>query len=364
MQYKKNWEETKQHFDAFWKCENADGPLLRINTPREKPLHQPLFVEDTDDYERWFLDVERKTNQAKNYYNIYEPVADSYPHHELNLGAGSLALYLGCEPKFTKETLWFEPCFEDYDKYDFTFSPENKWFKKHIEMLKQQVEFFKDTDIKGDVPDIIENIDILSAMRGPQETCFDLYDYPDEVKKAIDKINEAYFPCYDAMYDILKFDGDYVAWNCFSLMGKGKTAKVQCDMCAMLSPDHFNEFVFEGLKEQTSKLDNAIYHLDGEECFQHLPSLLSIEGIKAIQWTPGDGSEQGGSEHWFPLYDKVREAGKSLWIEIPEREKIEPQIDKIVKRYGSKGIYFVLPELDRETANRLIKRRETDWNIK
>lgn len=361
MNYKKNWEETKQHFDAWWKGENADGPLMRINARRDKPLHELAFVEDTTDYSQWYLNVERKTNQAKNFYAQFEPIADSYPNFDLNLGAGSLALYLGCEPKFTRETVWFEPCIDDYEGLELKFDPENKWFKKHLEMLRLQVELTRDTDIKGAIPDIIENIDILSAMRDPQETCYDLYDEPEAVKKAIDQINDAYMPCYDAMYDILKFDGDYSAWNCFSVIGKGKTAKVQCDMCALLSKEHFDEFVLEGLREQTSKLDNAIYHLDGEECFHHLPSLLSIEGIKAIQWTPGDGSEQGGSEHWFPLYDKIRDAGKSLWIEISEREKIEPQIDKIIKRYGSKGIYFILPELERDFAEHLMHRRESDW---
>lgn len=359
MNYKTNWQETKQHFDAWWKGENADGPLMRINVRRDKPLHELVNISDVSDASECYLNVERKANQTKNYYAAFEPIADSYPNFDLNIGAGSLALYLGCEPKFTPETVWYLPCIEEYG--DIVLDKQNKWYKKHIEMLKQQVKLIECTDIMGAVPDIIENIDILSAMRDPQETCFDLYDQPDAVKKAIRQINDAYIPCYDDMYNILKGDDGYVAWNCFSVMGKGKTAKVQCDMCAMLSKEHFDEFVLDGLRQQTAQLDNAIYHLDGEECFQHLPSLLSIEGIKAIQWTPGDGSEQGGSEHWFPLYDKIREAGKSLWIEIPQRELIEPQIDNIIKRYGSKGIYFVLPELDREFAQHLLKRREAEW---
>jgi hypothetical protein len=50
----------------------------------------------------------------------------------------------------------------------------------------------------------------------------------------------------------------------------------QCDLCVMISPKHFSEFVGEDLESTYAYVDHGIYHLDGEEEIKHLDTLLSI----------------------------------------------------------------------------------------
>lgn len=53
-----------------------------------------------------------------------------------------------------------------------------------------------------------------------------------------------------------------------------------------------------------------MYHLDSVGAMHHLPALLEIEELNAIQWTPGVGEPQGGSPKWYDLYKKILAGGK------------------------------------------------------
>ena len=45
---------------------------------------------------------------------------------------------------------------------------------------------------------------------------------------------------------------------------------------------------------------------------RHLPALLEIEELNAIQWTPGVGQPQGGDPCWYDLYKRIRAGGKAI----------------------------------------------------
>lgn len=62
------------------------------------------------------------------------------------------------------------------------------------------------------------------------------------------------------------------------------------------------------------KIDYTLYHLDGVGAMHHLPALLEIEELNAIQWTPGVGEPQGGSPKWYDLYKKILAGGKVSWL--------------------------------------------------
>ncbi|MGC8971611.1 MAG: transketolase C-terminal domain-containing protein [bacterium] len=132
------------------------------------------------------------------------------------------------------------------------------------------------------------------------------------------QIDELYFRYYDAMYDIVKDEEGGSSYTVFAIWGPGKTAKVQCDFSAVMSPKQFQEFFVPSLAYKCSKLDYTLYHLDGPDAIKHPPAILSVKDLDAIQWTPVAGKPDGGSEDWYPIYDMVKKAGKSLWISIDE----------------------------------------------
>lgn len=176
----------------------------------------------------------------------------------------------------------------------------------------------------------------------------------EKVQKIVD---DSFFKYYDAIYEVVKDEEGNSVYTAFSLWGRGKVAKLQCDFSALISKELFDEFVLPALQRQTAYLDRTMYHLDGVMALRHLDSVLSLKKLNALQWTPGAGQEDGGAEKWYPIYDKAMNAGKSLWIQIYDGD-VDAWINKskkILKRYGPTGIYFVYGNTDEESAKKLIK---------
>lgn len=367
LQYKANWDETKQRFSAWWKNEKTDTPLMNIRAFREKPLHDLLPEEPFDDSADRYLNVKKNAVNMKNRYALVEPLADSMPQFSMDLGAGSMALYLGGEPVFKPETVWFTPFLSDYSKQlPLRYDPENYWWNKHLAIIEEQLCAVEGTDIQVCIPDIIENIDILSAIRNPETVCIDLYDYPDRVKAAISQINELYMVYYNEIYNRVRDKDGGSAFTAFSIWGKGKTAKVQCDFSALMSPDQFNEFVIPPLKKQCGALDNTLFHLDGPECLRHLPALMQMEKLSALQYTPGIKNARGGDPQWDPVYKAVKDAGKGIWVTLNEysAEDAVEYADRLVKTHGGKGFYFHFPRMTRRQAQALLLKAQREWAIR
>ena len=153
-------------------------------------------------------------------------------------------------------------------------------------------------------------------------------------------------------------------YTVFQIWGQGKTAKLQCDFSAMMSPDNFREFIQDSLRRQGRELDNVLYHLDGPDAIRHLDALMEIEEIDALQWTSGDYGPDGTLEDWYVIYDKARKAGKSLWVKIYTGELDDwiAGVDKLVARYGSHSLFLHFPVMSRTEADKLLAHAGAHWS--
>ena len=383
MKYKENWDETKKKFTAYWNNENEGRPLLRLIARKPEIEHlsdgrsheggnaevfcQGRYYTLPDDL-KWkdmddkYLNADRIVARYRNFCGDHLFLGEAFPNLETALGPGSVAAYLGSEIGFKEDTVWFEPCLDDWKGCpELKFNPENKWFKKHVELVRRCRELTGD-DFEVDMPDLMENIDVLSSLRGAQDLMMDIIEDPDEIEERVGQVTEAYFRYYDAFREIVKDQDGGNAWSCFQIWAPGRLAKLQCDASAMISTDNFDDIVLESLRQQTEKLDYALYHLDGPGAIRHLDSLMSIRGISALQWTPGDNGPDGTCEDWYEIYDKVTAAGKSLWIKVysGDFEDWLRNMDRIVDKYG-KNIFFFLPEMSFEQAQRVLDFSEKHW---
>lgn len=364
MRFKENWAETQRRFTAWWNGDKIDRPMLNIIAKRVKPIESLEPVQPAANPMDFHLDVERLVKEMRNTCRTHAFMAESFPYLNINIGPGSMATYLGSEPNFSWDTVWYTECIRDVKQYnEITFNPRNYWWVHHQELIIK-ARRLSNYDFLIAIPDIVENIDILSAMRGPQELCFDMIDEPDLVKSCIGRIDDLYFKYYNAIYDIIKLPDSSSCYTAFSIWGPGKTAKVQCDFSALISPSQFRKFVIPSLRAQCRRLDNSLYHLDGPDAVKHVDALMEIDELNALQWTPGAGKPDGAWKEWYPIYEKVREAGKSLWISISDGT-VEDWIrgaDGVVKAFGSQGLYFLFPVMEEEEAQRLITTAEDRWS--
>lgn len=362
---KKNWQETQNKWNNYWNRKNTGRPLMRViaelEDKRDIEKEKELKPKDMKDK---YLNPERIVERYRYFCETHKFLGESFPNLSIDFGPGSLAAYLGSEVVFNEDTVWFEECVDDWNNYKkLEYDPENTWFKKHIDLFKQ-VKELAGNDFLVCIPDIMENIDVLSSMRGAQNTIFDMMDEPDEVKERINQVDDLYFQYYDQFYNIVKDEEGGSCYTVFQIWGSGKTAKLQCDFSAMISPNQFREFIKDSLEKQARLLDYVIYHLDGPDAIHHLDALMEIEEIDALQWTSGDYGPDGTFEEWYDIYDKAVDAGKGLWVKVysGKFEEWLERLDKLVARYGSNALFLYFDPMPIDQANRLLEHAEKNWS--
>lgn len=388
MKYKEEWEETKQKWKNYWNHENVGRPLMCVVA--RKPEIEHLASEKTVEggyldvicqgkyydmpQELQYTDMEDKYQSAERIVARYRQfcenhifLAESFPNLNIDFGPGSLASYLGSDIGFKPETVWFTPCYQEEDDWEeipeIKLEEQNKWYKKHIELARKCKELAQG-DFYVDIPDLMENIDVLASLRETQNLLCDMMMDPDEVKKRVDQVTKAYYQAMEQFYQICKDENGASAYTVFQVWGPGKTIKLQCDTGAMISPEMFREMVLDSLKEQAEWADNVLYHLDGPDNIRHLDAILEVEGIDAIQWTSGDAGPDGTLPDWDIIYDKARKAGKSLWVKVysGELEDWIKNVDRIVQKYGSHSLFLFFPEMSYEQAKQLIQYADQHWS--
>ncbi len=338
--WKENWEDTKRHFTDWW---NHKGLVVGMWGAPAAGKHVHEHVQDPpspSSIRDAYTDPEARAR--RNHYELSRRTfpADTLPLSDTDMGPGSLATFLGAEPGFSPQTVWFEPCLETCESPEalpaFRFDDSNPWWRITEATLKACADLSAGKYLVG-CPDLVENIDILAALRDPQTLMMDLVERPEWVEQKVAEINQVWFEAYQRIYDVIKLDDGSSAFGAFRLWGPGKTAKLQCDASAMFSPDMFNRFVLPSLTEQCEWLDFAVYHLDGTQAACHLDSLLQIEALDAIEWTPQAGIENGGHPRWFPLYRRILDAGKSVQIvDVATKD-----IPRILDAVGAEGVYIM-----------------------
>jgi len=188
------------------------------------------------------------------------------------------------------------------------------------------------------MPDLVENMDILAALRDSQKLMFDLIEHPGWVHECLAAINQAYFAVFERFFEIIRDPWGGNAFSAFCIWGPGKTAKVQCDAAALISPRMFRQFVVPPLAEQCAWLDYSMFHLDGTQAIPHLDALLEIEALDAIEWTPQVSIPQGGDPMWYDMYRKILDAGKSVQAIGVEPDEVIPLLDAV----GPNGMFIMV----------------------
>lgn len=347
--WKPDWPEARRAFKAWWEHK---GLALCVLAPKGEPWEDiPRPDSEVSLETRWFdLNhwAQRTTaNMARDFCG-----GIAFPNFDTNIGGpGSLGLFLGAEGRPARETLWYEPCIHDPERHPaLRFNRDGVWWKRHVALLDQAMRHAKGRYLVG-LPDLIENIDTLAQLREPQMLLTDLLERPEWVRAKLDEINRAFFECYDELWQMLRDPWGGIVFCAFALWAPGKVAKVQCDFSCMIGQEMFREFVVPPLREQCEWLDYSMYHLDGTQAMHHLPALLEIEALDAIEWTPQAGIERGGSARWYDLYRRIKAGGKSVQAIGVKPEEVLPLIDAV----GPEGLYIMCGANTETEARQLLQ---------
>ena len=351
--WKPNLEETKKHYIDWW---NHKGIVLNMwehfqeGVKPHADVPMPPAPKSLD--QKWF-DPEWRAEYLDWYVAHSSMKADMLPVANTQLGPGSLAAILGGVFEGGEDTIWIHPNpnYTDDIKFDIN-DPANKNWQLHKDLLRACKKKAAGNYYVG-MPDLMEGMDVLAAMKGTDKVLLDTVMQPEVLERQMQQINDIYFKVFDELYDIIR-EGDEMAFCYFSSWAPGKMTKLQSDISTMISVEDYRRFVQPFIREQCQKIDYTLYHLDGVGALHHLPALLEIEELNAIQWTPGVGEPQGGSPKWYDLYKKILAGGKSImacWVTLDE---LRPLLDNI----GGNGVHLEMDfhnEDEVEKAMRIVE---------
>ena len=349
--WKTNLEETKKHYVDWWSHKGVilnmwehfqEGVTPHADVPQPKPYK--------DLNQKWF-DPEWRAEYLDWYVAHSCLKADILPVANTQLGPGSLAAILGGVFEGGEDTIWIHP--SPYDNDDIVFDPNHPNWLLHKKLLQACKRKAQGHYYVG-MPDLMEGLDVLAALKGTDRVLMDTVMQPELLERQLQQINDIYFQVFDELYDIIR-EGDEMAFCYFSSWAPGKMTKLQSDISTMISVDDYRRFVLPFIREQCQKIPYTLYHLDGVDAIRHLDALLEIDELNAIQWTPGVGQPQGGSPKWYNLYRRILDADKSVMASWVKPDELRPLLEAI----GTDGVHIEMDfhnEQEVEEAMEIVSR--------
>lgn len=349
MKYREKWDLSRKRFEGFWNQEIIDRCCISVIAPKRGKESEYWRLKEYPRMYGWG-DPEAIVKRSRALFEASYFGGEAFPGIWLNLGpSGHAGFFKGVEYHVNEDTVWFTPSIKDGEYNSLTFDSASELYRLTMEMGRYYVD-----DSKGDyfvsLPDTSGNLDALAHLRGNEDLLMDLATEENQIFLALEELQKAWVKGVDAVYEMTKEvndGGSMIYWiKCWapSLMGQ-----MQLDISVMTSSSIYETYGLVELKAQSAHLDYPLYHLDGAEQIRHLDLLLSVEDIKAIQWTSVAGQE--GPSHYLDALKRIQAAGKSLLVSISDPKEVEP----LLRELSSKGLYLVLEVESQDEAEELLK---------
>jgi 5-methyltetrahydrofolate--homocysteine methyltransferase len=314
LEFKPDFEAARRRWDAFWRGER---PAVAVTTAKEgcEPAPRPRS------YELLTGDTDAHADKVIRWAASHEFIGEAIPFCQVDFAPDDLAALLGAELKAAgdpPETVWVQPCVEDWDDADIRFRREGPVWRRMVECaegLRRRL----DGRVLVTLPTLQGGLDCLSALRGPEKLLMDLVTVPDRVSAALARVSAAYAEVLDAfceLLDVRRF-GSITRHGAYST---GRTNVPQCDFSCMISPEMFRRFALPSIAHEAALLDAATYHLDGPDAIRHLEAVCEVDDIGIIQWQPGAAA---AGQDWSALRRRIDALGKGqlIWTDAAEARR-------------------------------------------
>jgi len=133
----------------------------------------------------------------------------------------------------------------------------------------------------------------------------------------------------------------------------GRIDQIACDFSSIINPAMFKEFFVPEIIKMGNWCEYGVYHLDGPHCIKYmLDTLLEIEQIKAIQFTPGQGCPLPTyTEEYIPHYKEILDSGRNLYLLTEPHE-----VEKVLAVLPPEGLYMRTYVNTQDEADEMLKK--------
>lgn len=353
MKYKPDIDKVKERLMAFWEHEYAGRALISVVAPKTKGANISMFHNDVRDMDKdpeairaYWEDPETIYRNNINRLERTYLGGETLPVVFQNYGTSGHCNYYGSKPTYGNDTIWFDPILDTLDGFSQDRYDE-KVLEKHLKIAQYMTDHAGDSYFVG-MPDSTGTLDCITHLYGPERLLMDFMMNPDAVKNMVHVLNQGWRDSCEKFYKISEKHngGGTHAW--MHLWAPGRVFHMQCDLSVMISADMYEEFVMDELREQLEWIDYPVYHFDGIEQTKHLPHILSLKKLRAIQWTEVAG--QPSASNFIPTLQMIQKAGKGLIIMAPPSD-VKPLLENL----SAKGLYIHTQVETPEEAADLVK---------
>ena len=344
-----DWEMRIKRQDAFWNREIIDRPVVIISFGKEKTSGKiPAKKTYGTTRERW-LDSEHIAECVA--YNVENTVycGDALPSTLPNIGPEVFSSFFGMDMEYSEDTSWGIPNLHDWSKVsELKFSKNNFYWKKIIEMMDALLAKGKGKFYVG-YTDLHPGGDAIAAFRDPLNLNMDMIDFPEEVKKLREYVDDVFEEVFNFYMDKLQGAGQAITtWP--GIVSSKRWHVPSNDFSCMISKEMFDEIFLPGIVRECRIAEASIYHLDGPQAITHLDSLLDIKELNVIQWVYTAG--KGCASDWLDLYKKCQAGGKGIQLGIQPDE-----LDTIMENLRPEGVWLRVSGInDADSASAIIKK--------
>jgi hypothetical protein len=354
------WEielETKPDFDealrrvyAWFEGEMEGRPPIRFSRHNaDYELRDWGGREWATLKDRWF-DTEYHVDTFIDSLPQRSFLAETFPIFWPNLGPNVFAACYGVPYEFSEVTAWTESALTPKEALALSLDWESEYVKKLDEMTDYAAERCEGKFLIG-YTDLHPGIDWAAAATGIDGLLLGLYDDPESVKRLARHTDDDYlrfFERYDAKAK--RAGSPSVSW-----MGIPSFISMNhpsCDVANMFSPEHFRDFVYDGLAYHCEYFEHNIFHMDGKQLARHTDDILTLPHLQGVQWVQGVGDDAPLLQ-WVPYIKRLQSSGKGVVIDV-----LPEELPELAERLDPKGLYLCIPSDNEEHERFLIKEVE------
>jgi hypothetical protein len=310
LETKPDYPEVLARFEAWWRNEPLDRPLVTIEVepPQEARLPQKQHASVR---ERW-MDVDYVLDcvEARMAADVF--LADTLPIYMPFLGPELCATLFGAELEFINDVTSYSIPVVKQVREVLAIKPnlDTPYWNTIRRLTEGSLQRGRGRWITG-VTDLHTNGDLLAALRNPQDLCTDCADDLEGVRLACQYVTDWFAPMFNDLYGRIRVAGQpCTTWTPAVAMAPWYT--ISCDFICMISKPMFAEAILPSLAREIDQMQYSLFHLDGPGALRHLDALLELPRLSGIQWVYGAGA--GPAERWIDVYRRIQAAGKSLQV--------------------------------------------------
>ena len=329
------WNQVREDYEGWWTRER-EKPILHLAFDGVDPgMKRPegrittnLYEYDADE------PAERIAEKLEYIMRGQKYEFNAYPHVWMYFGPIYSVEFIGCRPRIRPETVWFAPEVKVPPEEMRVRPDPGSVFLPREKAIRRAIDdrFGGGYVISGGAGGAGWALDAVAEFYGHEDLSYMLYDQPDQVKRLMRECAEALREVGREILPLSRHAVGYTGWG--GIYAPIPWASAQCDYCAMIGPDSFDEFVLPDLVEcfKGSPRYNY-YHLDGPGELIHQEKILAIPELRCMQWV---AAPHGDPALDLKVYERIHRAGKNMWVTGP----IERAADVAERNGSTRGIYW------------------------